>query len=186
MTAFPPQPVTLTKKEAELRSHVEFDPLGVKYPRDRYDVAIASGEAVRDLMHRLLERLAIPEIRLAYFTDPELNIPTRKSRRQEWEENNPTEDAIFEHPNFAHYLKYFLEGPDLPADTLRGFCRIANDESPVYRTPVEPLQRFVRAEIRRHRLDRSETAEEFSKLALETGFDVDEAKSVRTAALQTR
>ena len=60
-----------------------------------------------DLMRSLLERRAIPECRLKYFTDPRYNIRGRgRSRRETFESNGTRGNEIFTHGHFTKYPRY--------------------------------------------------------------------------------
>jgi len=61
------------------------------------------------LTESLLERGAIPEVRLLYFTDPERNPGGRgKSRQQVFENNGISGTEIYAHGNFLKFLEYFI------------------------------------------------------------------------------
>lgn len=67
------------------------------------------------LANSLLDRKAIPAVRLSYFIEPEYNLSnTKKSRQEVFEGNNTEGDAILSHPHFLEYLKYFIYGANLP------------------------------------------------------------------------
>jgi hypothetical protein len=186
MEAIAPEPVALTDGEADLFSKVNFH-VGDRRPvGDLRAATIASGEAAARLMESLLERDAIPHVRLRFFTDPEFNIGTKRSRLEVFENHGLHDSAVFEHPHFAAYLKYFVEGPDLSRATMLEFCRIINEEILTSGMLFTRLQKFVRAEVRRLRLDPSEAGDEFYKLALEIGYNESYARSMRSAAKSVR
>ncbi|MCB0324019.1 MAG: hypothetical protein KDD69_10610 [Bdellovibrionales bacterium] len=47
-----------------------------------------------ELAHSLIGRSAVPEIRWRYFTDPKLNIGTKRSRLEVFEQNGTTGDTV--------------------------------------------------------------------------------------------
>jgi hypothetical protein len=139
-----------------------------------------SMEAARTLTMSLLEREAIPRVRLSYFTDPELNVRGHgRSRKQIFERNGTRGENIFRHPHFFRYLRYFVLGPDLPGETVRRFAEAAADDE-------DGLQAFAREEVRRRGLERTDAAEEFFKLALELDLDPWIARGVRDAVMRLK
>jgi hypothetical protein len=178
----PPEPVELTAKEAALASRIDFDP-GWTSERER---VLESCDCAAKLIKLLLKRNAIPQHRLDYFTDPEYNIGTKMSRQAVFERNGTRGDEILEHPHFLKYLRYFIYGANLPTPTVEGFCRIVRADRGTSGEVLSQLHSFARREIRDRKLPRGEAAEEFYKLALDCGLDVDRAKGVRRAALEAR
>jgi hypothetical protein len=143
------------------------------------------GDAAVRLVESLQEREAIPHLRLAYFTDPDLNIGGHgRSRRQVFERNGCCGRAILEHPHFVPYLRYFVEGPLLPPPTIEGFVRIVREDLGSSGQVMSQLQSYARAEARRLD-DRYDVPEELFKLALECGVERF-AGAIRRAALSAR
>jgi len=168
-------PVKLNQREEVLAKAIDWN-----------DPDKASMEKVSELAARLLKREAIPESRLRYFTDPGMNIGGRgKSRIQVFAANGTTGEDIYRHPHFLAYLKYFVFGPDLPAETIQSFCKILNDDLGTTGMMLEDLAGFVRKEVRQKNFDRNQAAEEFFKLCHEVG-EAQFAQSVRSAAKQAR
>jgi hypothetical protein len=155
MPATLPSRIELTKFEQALFEQINFgsDP--------GYEAALASGRASRQLMESLIKRDAIPAIRWGYFTDP---FPggRGKSHAAVFQANLQGRN-LFEDPTFiVRYLRYFIFGPDQPRETMRRFCEIVADDD------IERLRSFVCQETRKAGLiNRTQTAEEFYKLALE-------------------
>jgi hypothetical protein len=162
--------VQLTFEEAHLRKQMD-EELSSTRPY--------SGKAAHELLKSLHARGAIPEARLRTFSDP---FPggRGKSHYDVFVRNGCTGDAIFEHPHFVKYLRYFLDGPALPASTIEGFRKILIEDSGTSGMVMEQLCRFVRAETRSLRLGRGVAKEEFWRLALE--LDYPHAESIRDAA----
>ncbi len=174
-----PEIITLDPEEQKLFELIDFEVSGV---RERETLRI-SCMAAAELTRSLLKRGAIPKIRLQYFTEPELNIGNRKkSVMQVFEANGTKGDAIFTHPHFLKYLKYFIFGPDLPAIVITQFRQVVSDDMGTSGMILNQLRQFARAETRRLLLEkRREAVEEFFKLALECGLDVSTARSIRDA-----
>jgi hypothetical protein len=173
-----PQPVDLTAEEQSLLDEIDFDLSGSPESRVR------SCAAGADLAESIFKRKAVPKIRLRYFTEPALNVGGRgKSRQQGFERNGVRGKAILEHPNFLRYLRYFLFGPDLPADTINRFRQVLIDDAGTSGMILDALCRCARSETRRL-AGGYDIAEEFFKLALECGVDEWIARSVRTAAMR--
>ena len=162
-----PAATTLIEAERNLLSQIDFDPnLG-----DSYERHLEIFEASHGLTMSLLNRDAISEPRWAYFTDPELNIGSKRSRAEIFEQNGTAGEEIFRHPHFLKFLQYFLYGPDLPGPTIAGFCRLVEDCEPVTSGDVEELCSYARQQTRQRSLDRRGAAEGFHKLALECGVE---------------
>lgn len=129
--------IELTQEEQALVEQIDFNlPPG---RRDAESWRLASLAAGR-LMHSLLGRGAIPEIRMRFFTDPEFNIRGRgKSRAQMFEANGTHGAAIYRHGNFLKYLRYFLYGP---RSASRSHPRISTESCGVW---VRHVQRHCPA-----------------------------------------
>jgi hypothetical protein len=82
--------------------------------------------------------------------------------------------------SFVDHLRYFINGPALPSSTIGGFRKIMIDDAGTTGEVLEQLRKFVRAETRKLRLDRTTARDEFWKLAKEAGYDYPE--SIRDAA----
>lgn len=176
------QTVKLNAEEQALFDTIcwDLDELG------RRDDRIDHLEKMGELAESLLERKAIPEVRLAYFTDPEMNVGGYgKSRKQVFEKNGTSGRDILRHPHFMDYLRYFLYGPDLPKDTIRGFCKIIEEDRGTSGMVLDQIQAFVRKEGRNRGLNPGHAAEEFFKLAHEIGKP-NLAEAVRSAAKSVR
>lgn len=173
--------VQLTEDEKTLLGRISFE-LGRK-PDDEVRIIL---DAAGQLTESLRKRRVIPEVRVRYFTDPEMNVGSKKSRKQVFESNGTTGVKIFRNASFLKHLRYFIHGPNLPASSIDGFCRILTDDVGTSGMVLDQLRKFVREEVRKHGLDRSDAAEEFFKLAHEVGADPFQAREVRDAARTTR
>ncbi len=178
------QVVRLNEQEQVLADAV-FPEWGGLLDKD-YDTRIGMLEKMGQLAESLLRRGAIPAVRLAYFTDADMNVGGRgKSRKQVFEGNGTKGAAIFRHAHFMEYLRYFIYGPDLPEPTVRGFCKIVEDDAGTSGMLLSQITAFVRKEVRERRLDRRHAAAEFFKLANEVGKP-EMAETVRHAAMSVR
>ncbi len=174
MEAKLPEIIRLTESEQRLFDQIDFNKATTGF-----------GAISRELMDSLIKRNAIPEIRLAYFTDPEFNLGrSRKSRLEIFKNRVGSVRKVKEHPHFIKYLKYFILGPDLSPQTMIEFCRIVNEAIDM----EEELPRFVRKEVRNiERSKRTYLPEEFYKLALEClPYNGPTARNIREAARKVR
>ncbi|MFO0802821.1 MAG: hypothetical protein U0791_06825 [Gemmataceae bacterium] len=143
-------------------------------------------DKMRDLAESLIKRKAVPEVRLAIFTDPQMNAGGRgKSRQQVFESNGTTGRDILRHPHFMAHLRYFLNGPDLPRPVIEGFCKVIEDDAGTSGMVLDQIKAFVRKAVRDRRLNPRHAADEFYKLAHEIDRG-DLADNVRAAAKSVR
>jgi hypothetical protein len=171
----PPKPVELTDDEAKWNSHIPSTP-------DRITEWLPVADSMESLFKSLHKRHAIPEKRLRVFADPEFAETRRTSPKQVFESNARTGKSIYRHPHFIKYLRYFINGPDLPATAISGFCKILNESGMI----LDSLRRYVRSCVREYGLNRQSATSEFYKLAVELGLDRHVCHSVRKAAQSTR
>ena len=144
--------------------------LSIKFNWKNYDELRCSLEPMRLLALSLFERAAIPEIRTAYFTDPDFNPGGRgKSRAEIFESNGTSGDEILRHPHFLKYLEYFLCGPRLPSVAIDTFKREALCSGYLTGGDINELTPFARSCIRSNGLDPHSAADELFKLAVECG-----------------
>ena len=164
------RPIELTPEEAALRQEMETEfSRGSSY----------SGKAARSLLKSLQNRAVIPQARVRDFTDP---FPggRGKSHKDVFEKNGCRGDAIAQHPHFVSYLRYFIDGPALPAETIEGFRKIMVEDTGTSNMVMDQLRKFVRAETRRLKLERDVAREEFWRLAQEVEYP--QAATMREAA----
>ena len=155
--------IELTGRERELLATLSFDALSP-------DSWVQTQPLMTELAERLLERKAVPEVRLRYFIDPTCNPGGRgKSRKDVFEKNGTRGDEILRHPHFLKYLEYFAYGPDLPSDIVATFKDTAASFGHLSGSEVLDLAPAARALVRRYHLNPYESSEEFFKLALECG-----------------
>jgi hypothetical protein len=176
-------PIVLTDEEQALW---ELIPFTTSWPAGRPLITQESQEAAQDLTLSLLGRKAIPQARIRYFTDPELNVGSGRSRYEVFEKNGTRGDEIFSHPAFFKYLRYFVLGPDLPTDTITRFREAVAECGPVTSGDAEGLEGKARSEVRGSGLERKAAAEEFFKLALELDLEAWMARGIRDAVMRLR
>lgn len=172
--------IELTELESGLLSQIAF-----RYTS--HDELRASLTPMAALTESLLERGAIPEVRLLYFTDPERNPGGRgKSRQQIFVRNGTADAEICAHPHFLKYLEYFVYGPNLPPSIIAKFKETMSFSGYLTGGDVNDLVPAARAAVRSARLTPHEAAEEFHKLTLECGAMPSSAESMRKSILAVR
>ncbi len=142
-------------------------------------------ESMESLFILLNKRKAIPVIRLEIFTNPQYAEFQKKSPKQIFESNGTYGNEIIRHPNFLKYLHYFIKGPDLPAEAIKGFCRILNNDTGTSGEILDQLYCHVRFNIRKYDLDHHSAASNFFRLAVELEIEHDPF-AIRAAAMSTR
>ena len=174
-----PQKIVLTDEEEVLLAQINFHP---KNDNRLHEILKISCAAAAPLADSILSRKAVPEIRRRYFTDPDLNIGLKKSRKEVFEANGTKGEAILRHPHFLPYLEYFIYGPQLPDKVIGEFWHLASGLD----VEQNELRKLARNMTRQFELNSREACEEFFKLALECGMSVDGARSVRDAVKTVR
>lgn len=177
--------IELTEQERALVSQINFNFSGTSYNADSWRPI---ADAMEELMRSLLERNAIPEARRKFFSDPTFFIGGHgRSHLQVFEANGTRGDAIFRHPHFLKYLRYFVYGPDLPKPVLVAFQqKVIDCGEPFTSGDSITVGDFARHLTRSHHLETGIAAEEFYKLALDCGLDSGGARSVRDAVKKMR
>lgn len=174
----PPRSVELTDEEANLYEQIP-DSLDSNVPWETI------ADAMESLFRFLIGRDAIPAVRLRVFDDPRSAEVRGKSPKQVFESNGTGGDHIYRHPHFIQYLRYFINGPDLPSAAINGFCGILNDDQGTSGMILDELHRYVRSCVREYRLDRNSAGTQFYRLAVELDIDHD-PHAIRRAAKSTR
>lgn len=180
--------VDLTEKEKAL---VESMQLCVSASDDVREVYLRNSDKVVELLGSVLRRGVIPEVRKRYWTDPEYcTAPGKSSREQMFVGRGRTNDEVYRHLGFLPYLRYFLFGCELPDATIVEFESALADEriTPEMFTSGDhdPMWAAARKLTRKHGLEKRRAAEEFLKLCLDMGFDIDVARSVRDQVMKVR
>ncbi|XJC72746.1 hypothetical protein ACHFCA_17235 [Delftia tsuruhatensis] len=152
----------------------------VHFASEKYDEIEASIGPMAALTESLLDRQAIPEIRLQYFTDPDFYPKGRGRSRQElFTREGCTDDEISSHPNFRKFLEYFVFGPNLPEHIIQAFRRGRSFGVRLSRSDKNDLLPVAKSFVKEHRLDPISVADEFFKLALECGALPEVAEELR-------
>jgi hypothetical protein len=141
----------------------------------------STADAMESLFNSLAIRKAIPKIRIAMFDNPKYAETGKRSPKEIFESNGTRGNYIYRHPDFLKYLKYYIDGPDLPDAVIQGFCKIFNDDLGTSGMLLDQIRKYVRSCVRNFHLDRHTAASEFYKLAME--LEISSADSIRQAAL---
>jgi len=177
-----PEKLELLPQEQALLEQIVFGP---PFDAPREENIRRSCDAAAKLAAALISRKAIPEVRLRWFNDPDLQVRTKMSRAQIFVKNAGV-DGVLNHPHFLPYLKYFIFGPDLPADVMDQFSAKVESLPFVSGSTYGELIDIARVATRRYRLSPHSACEEFWKLALECGVDDMYARMIRDAVLEVR
>jgi hypothetical protein len=173
--------ISLNDYERATLIKIDFDLTEKVQGPDRWKIMADSMEALID---SLMVRDAIPASRLRYFADPAYLVGGHgESREQVINRSGGYKNDVFRNPAFAKHLRYFIYGPSLPANVIEDCKRLAISHG-AFLDRSEATQ-FARKLARANGLD-SGAAEEFYKLALDCGFDVEDAKAIRRAVMSVR
>lgn len=174
-----PMPVELIPEERALVSQIRFGD-------SSHDALQRSCQLSAPFTRSLLDRGAIPELRVRYVTDPALNGRGTRSRKEDFERHGIRGDAIFSHGHFLKYLRYFIFGPDLPAAVIDEFYSLVGKEAYYPGDNIDELREFARSATRTNGLNSQRASEEFFKLALECGVPDGCAWDIRRAVRSVR
>jgi hypothetical protein len=131
--------IALTADEQALLDKITFE-VRMSTP---YEERLENFDRVGELTERLLKRDAIPQHRLDWFTEAEYNIGGRgSSREQIFRRNAPPDTEIFRHPHFLKHPRYFVSGPDLPAQFVSAFQAEVANCGTVTSSDILPLARL--------------------------------------------
>ena len=169
-----PQIVPLSPGEHKLLDQITF---GTSHGDD--EVIRKSCEAASSLAILLLQREAIPEIRIQYFITPEFNTGVNKSRLQLFESTGVTGYAVFNDPRFLEYLHYFIYGPRLPDQVIAEFSNMAYPYEHISGCDVVDLRELAISLVEEYKLNPRNVASEFFKLAIECGIEAYYAQSIQ-------
>lgn len=175
--------IELTSQEEKFLSEINFD-YSYQELRDNYSIYV---ENSKKLFLSLLDRDAIPEIRLKYFTDPEFNIGQTKKSKEEAFENNLTQgESVYDHHDFIKYLDYIIFGSKIPNSIQSRFLEIIDDEILTSGELVTRLTSFTRTKAKQLNWSRFKIADQFYKLALDCNVDYGLARAIRDAAFNAK
>lgn len=112
--------VELTEEEQKLYEDI----ISLDISED-YEKRVRKLDSLQLLTKSLLDRKAIPEQRIRFFTDKDFQFGgTKKSRKEVFESNGTKGQEIFKHPHFIKYLKYFVEGANLNLHLTKSILEI--------------------------------------------------------------
>jgi hypothetical protein len=169
--------INLNKNESDLYKAI------LDYNRNGSNWSIISLK-IEKLFTSLIQRKAIPEIRLSIFNNPEYAESGKKSIQQVFVSKGISVNDIVHHPHFIKYIQYFIEGPKLPAQIINEFLSISNENLfDVEPELSEEIFKFVRKCIRTEGLIKHYTATEFYRLALELNYSINDSKAIRKAVM---
>lgn len=154
---------------------------------DGHEVYKANREPILALLKSLTKRSAIPQHRVAYWTDP-VHKPgrTKGSHRDVFARNGSEGAEAYTHPHFIPFLRYFLYGADLPSAVIAEFEQQVGNPAWFSGSDIISLTKKTREIVRKHGLKNWSDADEFYKLALDNGLSASNAESVRKAATEAR
>lgn len=171
--------IQLTPKEEEYLSKINFY-FSTQELRNNYATYV---ENSKNLFLSLMDRNAIPEIRLRYFTDPELNIgQSKKSKKEAFENNLRHGEKVYDHHSFIKYLYYFIFGSKIPESIQKEFLTIIDEEILTSGELISRLTSFSRKKAKELNWSRDKVGDEFFKLSLDCNLDSGLARLVRDAA----
>jgi hypothetical protein len=176
--------IDLTDEERSLFEQIKFD---WDFRRHDPEGFARNSEAVAQLITALLERNAIPEHRLKYFTDPGYRTGRIKgSRRDLFRRNGRSDEEILRHPHFLEYARYFVCGPDLPDALTRDFKEAVRGCGQVSSGDATDLANLARRQVRAFGLAPHDVADEYFKLALDGGVWVSHALHIEERVRKLR
>lgn len=170
-----PKKITLTPKEQELYEQLPASALKARDKQEWDPISLIMSE----LAESLIGRKAIPELRWKMFSDPEYSEPGAKPMKFSIETHGTRGDAILRSPWFLEYLRYFVNGPDLPSSIVEKLYQIICKDWGLR----EEGRKFIRVYARTLSLDEKNNAsKEFFRLAFEFGLGRYEAELMRKDA----
>lgn len=131
------------------------------------------------LSESLFQRNALPELRVDFLNNPDINIGTKYSVIEEFQKNGTVGKDVFKHPDFIPYLLYLIRGPKLPKSMLEAFEAFLKTEPVFESEDVRTAVTLLRNEIRINKLDPKIASEEILKLAYESGLGATFARHLR-------
>ncbi len=171
--------IELTEAEKILANRIVFDVLNTRMDSTQ---TRDNGELAAALIESLLKRTAIPECRWLYFVEADYNPGRSKvSRADAFLTNAKTVEAMYRHPHFLPYLRYFVYGADLPPALKEEFLALAQD----YWVKPAQLTELARSLVRKYQIPRPpqnyRLKDAFYQLALDCGCEEGLARAVRDA-----
>jgi hypothetical protein len=172
--------IELTDEETVLLSDIELDAMQLDYEKLKRQEPHVLG-----LLKSLLDRGAIPQTRLRYWSDPNFqNGRVKASHKGLFERNGTVGQEIYTHPHFLDYLRYFLFGAQLPERVIAEFGVVVGNPNWVTSGDVTNITKGTRRIVREYGLQTEH--EEFYRLALDMGLSLSFAQSVRDAVKRVK
>ncbi len=171
--------IDLTPEEQARLANIELEALNVDNGQATWD----NCERAAQLTEILLQRNAIPTIRKDVFAKDEYATGRGPSVSEQYRRNGNSYAQTLRHPQFLAWLRYFIYGPNLPADMIRRFQEKVKELGPLTSGDSEMLRHFIRQLTRQFGLKKSDANEVF-KLVLEFNDDIYLAKSLRGETLK--
>lgn len=173
--------INLTEQEETLLNSIVFDVH--EYNKLSRKEKAAQCQRVTELAKSIWRK--VPQLRRDIFSDAKYNPSGRgKSMEQIFNYNGSHGLDILCHPDFLPFLKYCIFGPSLSPEIIAEFQEVVkscgNITSGDYAHKIKPALVDI---CMRHYVPR-DLRNEFFRLALETGLDVDTAKMVRQYVMQ--
>ncbi len=176
--------IDLTDEERSLFGQIAFD---WDFRQQDAEGFARNSETVAQLISALLERNAIPEHRLKYFTDPGYRKGRIKgSRRDLFRRNGRSDEEILRHAHFLEHARYFVCGPDLPDALTTEFREAVRRCGQVSSSDAIDLANLARRQVRAFGLAPHDVAEEYFKLALDCGVWVSYALHIEDRVRKLR
>lgn len=129
----------------------------------------------RLLTKLLLERIAIPENRLKYFTDRAYQFGrVKRSRKEIFESNGTKGESIFEHPHFLKYLTFFIEGANVSQDIYE-FAKTIKETNQFQDEAISEIFEYIKQRnyVPKELKAQNKFADEIFKLVVDLGFEPD-------------
>ncbi|MCO6435985.1 MAG: hypothetical protein J5J06_02730 [Phycisphaerae bacterium] len=179
MRYMPPKQIELTQSETDLYARIPDMPSSDNWQ--------AGADAMEELVTSLLDRNAVPEVRLRLFQDTDYTeTDSGKSPETVFESNGKIGSAIYRDGNFIPYLRHWIEGPNLPSHVVDGLCAIMNEDRGTSGMMMKQYQSFAREAVRKYNLNAQRAAKEFFRLGVEIGMEIGDARVLRQAAMSAR
>ena len=182
-----PGKIDLTPEEQSLADQIEFSLAALARPgMDRHEVYRKNESAIPPFLKSIIDRGAVPAVRISYFTDPDYNLSRIKgSNKQLFERNGCRGSEIYTHPHFLPYLRFMVFGADLPPQALAAISDAVGDPEYFSGGDLDPVRKVVRQIVRDFGRRRIEPEEVF-KHAIDIGLNTWMARSLRDAAMSVR
>lgn len=175
--------IELFKEELELYKKVEEFNLKSSFLKRQNSL-----NALKNLTQILLERNAIPEDRIKYFTDENYQTGrTTKSRFEVFRSKRQSDDEILRDPNFIKYLRFFINGADISEVIEKEAIRIF--ENPIYHDDaIQELFIFIKSRkyIPVDNSERKRFAEELFKLVVDLKCELQQCFNLRSKVMSIK